>query len=275
MIDYHVHSHFCRHAVGGLAEYARAACRKGIREICFTPHIPLPGFRPGFLNDRLRMDERELDAYRVELEETRAAFPELTILSGVEADYIASMEGWLRRFLSRHAFDFVLMSVHFVSGWRDDEWVFGFGSHRALPDAYSDYFREMRRGIETGLFDCVAHLDLVKRPGKPVLATNRDDVEGVLEACLSRGMSVEVNTSGMRKEISETYPCDQILRLMIDKEVSIVTSSDAHAPGQVGLHFDRLAATYGDTLSRLLVRYRERKMHPAPLGSAREPAGRC
>lgn len=89
MIDYNMHSHFCRHAVGGVAEYTRAACRKGIREICFTPHIPLPGFRPGFLNDRLRMDERELDAYRVELEETRAAFPELTILSGVEADSIA------------------------------------------------------------------------------------------------------------------------------------------------------------------------------------------
>ena len=202
MIDYHMHSHFCRHAVGGLAEYARAACRKGIQEICFTPHVPLPGFRPGFWGDRLRMDEREFDAYRVELEETRAAFPELTILSGLEADYIASMEGWLQRFLSQHAFDFVLMSVHFVSGWRDDEWVFGFASHRALPDAYSDYLREMRRGIETGLFDCVAHLDLIKRPGKPVLATNRDGVEEVLEACLSHGMSVEVNTSGMRKEIS-------------------------------------------------------------------------
>jgi len=63
MRDYHMHSHFCRHAVGGLADYVRAARNKGIREICFTPHIPLPGFRPGFWNDQLRMDEREFDAY--------------------------------------------------------------------------------------------------------------------------------------------------------------------------------------------------------------------
>ena len=260
MIDYHMHSRFCRHAAGRAADYARAAWERGISEICFTPHIPLPGFRPGFSNDRLRMDEREFDGYLRELEEARAAFPQLTILSGVEADYIPSMESYLAGFLSRYAFDFVLMSIHFISSWGDDEWAFDFAPHRLLASAYKDYFRQMRDGIQTGLFDCVAHLDLIKQPGKPVMATNRADVEEVLEACLSGGMSVEINTSGTRKAIAETYPCDEIISLMVNRGVDMVTGSDAHAPGQVGTYFDQLAARHGREVMSGLVRYRGRKM---------------
>jgi histidinol-phosphatase (PHP family) len=269
-----MHCHFCRHAIGRIDEYARAAQAQGRAEICVTPHIPLPGFRPGFWGNRLRMDEREFDSYLNELEKTRAAFPDLTILSGVEADYIPSMENYLAQFLSRYTFDFVLMSVHFISTWEDDEWAFGFRKNRSLPSVYRDYFREMRDGIETGLFDCLAHLDLIKQPGKPVLATNREDVEEVLEACLAQGLSVEINTSGMRKEIAETYPCSQIIRLAIDKGVAIVTGSDAHAPSQVGIAFDQLESEHGESLKRRLVRYRKRKMEPMPSEAARASVGR-
>ena len=277
MNDYHMHSHFCRHAVGGLAEYAKAASAQGIREICFTPHIPLSGFRPGFCGDRLRMDEREFDGYLAELERTRAAFPDLTILSGVEADYIASMERYLEKFLSKHAFDFILMSIHFVSAWGNDEWTFGFRESRTIPSVYRDYFREMLAGIETGFFDCVAHLDLIKQPGKPVPAMNRRDVEKVLDACLARGMSVEINTSGTRKQIEETYPCNEIIKLMLERKVAIVTGSDAHAPSQVGMYFDQLQAEHGERLTERLVRYRRRKMEsvPPPATASRARAGRC
>ncbi|HTP58106.1 MAG TPA: histidinol-phosphatase [Spirochaetia bacterium] len=263
MNDYHMHSHFCRHAVGRVADYARAACRKGISEICVTPHIPLPGFRPGFSGDKLRMDEKEFDAYLHELEEARAAFPQLTILSGVEADYLPDREEWLARFLSRAELDFVLMSIHFVSAWGEDEWAFDFARHRSLPSAYGDYFRQMRQGIQTGLFDCVAHLDLVKKPGRPVLATNRDDVERVLAACVSAGMSVEINTSGTRKEIGETYPCDEIITLLMERSVDIVASSDAHAPDQVGLYFNDLADRHGEKLLNRMVCYRGRRVASA------------
>ncbi len=72
MRDCHMHTHFRRHEVGRATDHARAAQAKGAPEICFAPHIPLPGFRPGFWNDRLRMDEREFDRYLEELEDARA-----------------------------------------------------------------------------------------------------------------------------------------------------------------------------------------------------------
>lgn len=263
MHDYHMHSHWCRHASGRLEEDARSAVAQGIEEICFTSHIPLPGFRPGFFIDRIRMDLEEFDGYEEELARTRAQFPGLSILSGVEADYIEGCEGFLEGFLSAHSFDLVLMSVHFVGGWPGDTWVFHLPRDRSLERIYSDYFRSVKEGIATGLFDCVAHLDLIKRPGAPVLATNRGDVEEVLALCHEGGMSLELNTSGTRKEIGETYPCTDIVRMALKGNVPLTPGSDAHAPAQIALGFRQIVEGAGEPLASGLVRYRGREAIPA------------
>jgi len=275
MHDYHMHSHWCRHASGRLEEYARSAAALGIDEICFTPHIPLPGFRPGFFNDRIRMDLEEFDGYEEELARTRAQFPGLSILSGVEADYIEGCEGFLEGFLSAHSFDLVLMSVHFVGGWPEDTWVFHLPRDRSLEQSYSDYFRSVKEGIATGLFDCVAHLDLIKRPGAPVLATNRGDVEEVLALCHAKGMSVEINTSGTRKEIGETYPCADIVRMALEGNVPLTPGSDAHAPAQLAVGFDGLVEEFGRSLEPRLTRYRQREAIPAGTAAAPEAQVLC
>ena len=258
MHDYHLHSHFCRDAAGRLEEYARAAERKGIGEICFTPHIPLPGFRPGFFNDRIRMDVEEFPAYEEELKRTRERFPRLTILSGIEADYIAGREGFLESFLGSHAFDLVLMSVHFIAAWPADQWVFDFTRDpRPLESIYDDYLAAVRAGILSGLFDCVAHLDLIKKPGRPLVATHRHQVVDVIDLCKARGMSAEINTSGSRKQIAECYPAEDISLLLEERGVPLTPGSDAHDPAQVGFGLDRL----GD---KHLARYRGRRIVECP-----------
>jgi histidinol-phosphatase (PHP family) len=259
MHDYHMHTWLCRHAAGGLEEYAQTAVSLGIREICFTPHTPFPGYRTEFYKDRLRMDLDEFGLFEQAIARTRHLFPELTILMGLEAEWEDGVEEFLSGFLAAHDFDFVLMSLHFVSAWPDSEWVFDF-DHAAMPLArrYRDYFQAMVRGIESGLFDGIAHLDLIKQQGKPVLETNRGDVEQVLAACLDHGMSMEINTSGLRKDIGETYPSHDIIRLALESGVPVTLGSDAHQPQQVGLAFPDMAARYGRLLSTRLVRYRGR-----------------
>ncbi len=254
MHDYHMHCHFCRHATGGIEEYVTAAADRGLEEICFTPHIPLPGFRPGFFNDRLRMAEDEFPRYLEELERARARSRGITILSGIEADYIEGTEEYLERFLDAHRFDFVLMSVHFIARWPDSQWVFGFGQDpRPLASIYDDYLAAVRAGIATGLFDCVAHLDLIKQDGKPLLASHRAQVEDILAACRDRGMSMEINTSGLRKDVRESYPAGDIVRVARDMGVPLTPGSDAHAPLQAGVGLETLQGFD-------LVRYRGRRM---------------
>ncbi len=262
MHDYHMHSHWCRHASGAVEEYVRAALERGIDEVCFTPHIPLPGYRPGLFDGRLRMDVAEFDAYEEELSRARAAFPSATILSGIEADYVRGWEGVVEKFLAAHRFDLVLMSVHDVAQWPDGCWVFDLPTDRSMEQVYADYFRAVKEGIATGLYDCVAHLDLIKQPGLPVLGPCREQLEEILEACRDSGMSLEVNTSGLRKPIAEYYPEPGLAAMAARRGVRLTPGSDAHAPGQVGLGFDTVFAPEGP-LAPLLVRYRGRRAFAA------------
>jgi histidinol-phosphatase (PHP family) len=254
MHDYHVHTHYCRHATGGLEEYARAAAARGLTEICFTPHVPLPEYRPGFFGGRLRMDPPEFPRFLDELERTRARVPELSILAGVEADYVEGTEEWVSAFLDAYPLDLVLMSVHFVRTWPEPQWVFDLSADsRPLERIYDDYLEALRSGIATGLFDCVAHFDLIKQPGHPLWSGNRAGVEEVISRCRLQGMSAEVNVSGLRKSLGEPFPAWEIVEAMIARGLPLVPGSDAHEPGLVGHGLD--------ALERLpLVRYRGRRI---------------
>jgi histidinol-phosphatase (PHP family) len=252
--DYHIHCHFCRHAAGRIVEYARAARDKGLGEICLTPHIPLPDYRPGFYGNRLRMDPDEFPRYLEELEEARCLVPGITILSGVEADYVEGTEEYLERFLASYPFDLVLMSVHFVRAWPGNQWVFDLSAdRRPLERIYDDYLGAVRAGVETGLFDCIAHLDLIKQEGHPLLDTHRREIGGLIRLCRDRGMSAEVNMSGARKAIGEPYPAWPIVQLMVNEGLALVPGSDAHEPSQVAAGLEALEGI-------TLVRYRGRRI---------------
>jgi len=55
--------------------------------------------------------------------------------------------------------------------WPENNWLFGFDFPQKKMSQI--YFSEIKKGIKTGLFDCVAHLDLIKQPGYPVLPARR------------------------------------------------------------------------------------------------------
>jgi histidinol-phosphatase (PHP family) len=200
------------------------------------------------------MDPPEFDRYLEELEQARGQVPGITILSGIEADYVEGTEEYLQRFLASYSFDLVLMSVHFVRSWPGDQWVFDISSEtRPLEKIYDDYLTAVRAGIETGLFDCVAHLDLIKQPGHPLIDTHRSEVVQIIRLCQDHRMSAEINVSGLRKAIGEPYPSWPIVQLMSDEGLPLVPASDAHEPALVGIGLEVLQG-------RKLVRYRGRKI---------------
>jgi histidinol-phosphatase (PHP family) len=263
MQDYHMHTWLCRHAFGRLEEYAASAEAQGIGEICFTPHMPFPGYRTEYFKDRIRMELREFATFEEEISRVRSQFPGLSILMGVEAEWEDGVEEFVSRFLGEHDFDFVLMSVHFISAWPDPEWVFEFDhGSKPLSSRYADYFTAVAAGIRSGLFDGIAHFDLIKQPGRPVLDTNREDVEAVLGLCRDSGMSLEINTSGLRKEIGEPYPAWGIIDMAFEAGVPVTLGSDAHKPDQVGLAFADMASRYAGRLDAATVRYRRRRIVP-------------
>jgi histidinol-phosphatase (PHP family) len=80
-----------------------------------------------------------------------------------------------------------------------------------------------------------------------------------------RGLALELNTAGLRKECREIYPSPPIVRLAARLGVPITFASDAHAPGEVGANFAEaiaLARQCGYTQS---CRFTQRQREMIPL----------
>lgn len=258
MRDYHVHTSLCKHASGEMEEYVLAAIEKGLPEICFTDHIPLPNGE----DPEHRMQKEEMETYLENIAILNRKYREISVLAGIEADYVDGYETYLKEYFAGYHFDMIIMSIHFIKHWQNEQWVFNFEySETTIQSQYHDYFQAMIKGIETGLFDVVGHLDLIKRPGFPVLDTNHDDVEKVLDAVKKNNMCIELNTSGLRKPISEIYPTQEIIKMAIKKEIPFTMASDAHKPEHVGYQFDLLTNHLFNYKGLKVAHYNKRKCY--------------
>ncbi|MCK4764595.1 MAG: histidinol-phosphatase HisJ [Candidatus Aminicenantes bacterium] len=257
MRDYHLHTSYCRHAYGEMSDFIESAIENGMVEICFTDHIPLPD---GFDSSH-RMAMEDMEKYVGQLRKLRQMYPEISILIGIEADYIEGYEKFIEEFTSLYSLDLVIMSVHFIKDWPNNQWVFSFSyTEETLPKIYHEYFTAMYRGIKTGLFDVVGHMDLIKRPNHPVLETNREDIEMILDAVHRQKMSIEINTSGLRKTIAETFPAPGIVEMAVKRGITMTLGSDSHIPPQVGFQFEDVLRETGKFPGLKLARYQKRKV---------------
>ena len=111
----------------------------------------------------------------------------------------------------------------------------------------------------------MGHADLCKKfciyPDRDVMPLFR----GLLETARDRGVAIEINTAGLRKECREMYPSPAILKLASDLGVLLSFGSDAHAPEEVGADFPaavEFAKSVGYTES---CRFTQREVEMVPL----------
>jgi len=236
MIDYHTHTSLCGHATGRMEEYVEEALRCGLDEIGFSDHLPVKDGK----ENNLSMAFGDLPEYVRKVVDLRKAFPEIRIKLGIEADYIPGSESYMRDILSRYQFDYVIGSVHYIGTWAFDHpkernvW-----EESDVDAVYVKYFELLRKSARTGLFDIMGHSDLVKKFGyrsKADLSNVLSDTAQVFKEC---DVSVEINTSGLRKPVSEIYPAKDILTVFRKHNIPIVFGSDAHIPEEVGRDFDK------------------------------------
>jgi histidinol-phosphatase (PHP family) len=190
---------------------------------------------------------------------------------GIEADFVAGREGRLASFLEAREWDFVVGSVHFVRDAAVDlegpEWEHVWGRGDSADRVWQRYFETLAEAARSGLYDVMAHPDLVKVWGSARPLPERDPrhyYEPAVEAMLDAGVAMEVSTAGLRKPVGELYPGPALLDMALDAGLPIALSSDAHQPGQIG-------HAYEDTVERLraagvselcVFERRERRMEP-------------
>jgi histidinol-phosphatase (PHP family) len=234
VIDLHLHTARCGHATGTIDQYIEAARVRGITTMCFTDHLPLPVPYPSHYT----MAAEEVPAYVSDVRaaaarSARAGGPE--VLCGIEADWLSDATGHVAAALREHDYDLVLGSVHFLGDWAFDDPDLVADYDAWHPDVlWERYFEEVANAAASGLYDVIAHPDLVKKFGSRPVSAPGDWYEQTAAALAESGCAVEVNSAGLRKPVREIYPSLELLSACRRRGVPATTGSDAHSPGEVG-----------------------------------------
>ena len=237
-VDYHMHTPLCGHAVGEPSEYVEQAIKVGLEEIGFSDHAPLVSHEDA----RYTMSASQLPLYHRMIEEVQRRYKSFSIKLGLEADYVPGFEEKTRAILSGYPYDFVIGSIHFIDAWAFDDpeektkW-----KDKDINRVYRDYYKLLRRSAQSGLYDIMGHVDLVKKFGHRPTEDITEEVQKTATVFKKAGVAVEVNTSGLRKPVAEIYPSLSVLQIYQKAGVPITFSSDSHDPKDVGRDYDKAA----------------------------------
>lgn len=236
MQDYHIHTKLCGHATGEMEQYVESALQIGLTEIGFSDHLPFVDVeRPG-----LAMKLSQLTFYVQKIEQLRREYPDIIIRLGIEADYFPHLEHKIAELLAQYPFDYVYGSVHFLDNWSfDSPYAYPEWNLADVDQVWEQYIELLHQAARSGLFDIISHIDLVKIHGFRPIGDMLPQWESLIKTVRENGLTIEINTSGLRKPVKEIYPSEQIVALIKMYEIPIVFGSDAHRPEDVGKDFDQ------------------------------------
>ena len=276
LTDYHLHlrpdeadTTFERYFTAANADrYRAAADAAGIEELGVSEHVYRFRQSLDLWSHPLWLENAndDLDAYCEFVRST-------SLRLGVECDYVPGAEERTAAMLEPRDFDYVVGSVHFI-GEGDaavdhdgfDVWEGG-GDAEAI---WTRYFEHFDRCARSGLFDILAHPDLVKvwGQGRPLPEGDlRRFYEPAVEAIVAGGSAVELSTAGLRKPVGELYPARAFAELLVEAGVPFALSSDAHLPEQVGFGYDAATAFLDELGVGEIAVFEGRRRRLEPLGS--------
>jgi histidinol-phosphatase (PHP family) len=160
---------------------------------------------------------------------------------GIEADFVLGREDRMANLLEAREWDYVVGSVHFL---RDaavdmDEWdVWESGDPEKV---WRRYFETLGEAARSGMYDILAHPDLVKVWGRQRPLPEGDlrrFYELALAGIAESDVAIEVSTAGLRKPVGEIYPSAAFLEMCLEAGRPVALSSDAHVPDQLGFRYD-------------------------------------
>ncbi len=246
MIDYHLHviAHGDRPmTVENILTYCEVAKSRGIRQMGITEH------------DRY-LEDIDLAAFQEARERSR----DVDLRLGIEVDFVPGKEEQMDHFATALPYDYVIGSVHRVGGEEvdraEDQEIY---EKWETYDLYEAYYKNVREAALSGRFEILGHPDLIKIfrhfPDRDITPMLDETADAVAES----GIVVDVNSAGLRKPIGEVYPSRRLLEMFYRRGVPITLSSDAHAPDQIALNYDKSLKLVYDVGYREIVTFKDRE----------------
>lgn len=229
--DYHIHT-FYSDGKAWPEEYIERARDAGLSEIGFSDHLTLTVEQQDW-----SMKLPLLGEYIDRLLKLREDENGLSIRLGLEVDYFPDKEEEIYRYISGLPLDYVIGSVHYMGDTSVDLGP-EYYENKDIDSLFEKYFALVAQAASSGLFDFMAHLDLV-RIFRYYPSHNAEHLYRELAGLLKKsGVAFEINTNGMNKPLRDFYPDRRYLHIFREEGVPVLVNSDAHSPARLGQHFD-------------------------------------
>ncbi|MBR2299486.1 MAG: histidinol-phosphatase HisJ family protein [Alphaproteobacteria bacterium] len=175
---------------------------------------------------------------RIDELKEKTGFP---IYKGMEVDFFRDNE-WREGFEKACAVlkpDYLIGSAHFVAA---NKTLYNTHDLKNAPKEEQNlllhkYFQNVRAAAKSGLFNFLAHLDLMKKVGLGREDMWLEDELKTVETIAKAGARAEINTSGFKLAYGEPYPSKRIMGLLAKHKVPVIISDDAHNFERLGERF--------------------------------------
>ncbi len=258
LFDYHVHTTYSTDGHSTMLEVCKSAVKNGLREIAITDH-----FEPTKGNESY--PQFKANEYRLEIEELRERFKgKLKIKMGVELGQPHLFLDTTREMVNSMEYDYIIGSAHKLPDGMDfSEYNY---SRSSMEEACGIYLKQVESLAKVSDFDCVGHVDLVKRYStnhyktRVTLMTLKELAEQVFSKLILNGRGIEINTSGLRQSPMETMPGVDVLKLYHELGGEILTmGSDSHHALDVAKGLDIAVENARQAGFRYLTLFNKRK----------------
>jgi len=278
--DWHTHNDLCRHAIGKCEDYITKAIELSLTTIGLSDHFPY-----GYLSSVLpsineipyqeySMNIEEIQLYLDNLENLKEKYnSKIDVKIAFEIDFFKDHEQTLNDHLNpfKKRLDYILGSVHMLFGtggifaFDDRRFLDKYNNYNSIDEIYILYYNTVQEMIKTKQFerDIISHFDLPKKFNKrPIDKENiMNKVTETLELIKKSGLTVEINTSGLRRDVGEQYPSLEIIKLMYELDIPILLGSDAHHPDEIAYDFLHIIDILRKTGYSQLAHYEKRKRY--------------
>ena len=257
--DYHTHNSLCRHAEGTIEDYIKKAIEMKLDLIGISDHFPYEYLK----NSAVLIEEIPYQEYAMRLNEVESYFSSLEKLKNkydnkiqiriaFEIDYFRSQEELLKTHFRNRVkdLDYILGSVHIIHGksrlfaFDDRRFLSMYKEYDSIDNIYLEYYHKIQNMInsEKFNFDILSHFDLPKKHNKRAINKELVMNEAIktLELAKKADLTIEINTGGLRKEVHEQYPSEEIIKEMFNLDISVLLGSDSHHPNDLGYEFNTM-----------------------------------
>ncbi len=240
MKDLHIHIERGPYTVEWIERFINKAAAMGLDEICLLEHsIRFRDFHPTFKEageynsyQKRWIDEKSktahtLDEFKRLADKIRAANYPLKVSFGLEICYFEQHIDLIYDLTKDGFFDYLLGSVHWIDNWtfnqRKYQWL-----GKDYNKIYKRYFELENSLVKSGVFDIIAHPDLIMCHNLYPDYDLSETYEKLCRNIKSKNMLLEMNTSkglGINKSFFD---------IAGNIQVNFSTGSDAHCVDDVG-----------------------------------------